>query len=329
MLAFPAVVAAVTVIAVLGGLARDRVRPDGSGTATGSSAPTTPPVTASSAGATLGTASPPTSGPSIDRVVLVGAGDIADCASDGDSATAALLDGIAGTVFTLGDNAYESGTLEEYERCYGPTWGRHRDRTRPTPGNHEYGTGGAAGYFRYFGGLAGNPAEGWHAYDLGTWRIYALNSNCSEVACGEASAQVTWLKDDIAANLHRCTLAYWHHPRYSSGRHGSEPSTDSLWDVLYEAGTEIVLAGHDHTYERFAPMSDEGDPDGARGIVSFVVGTGGRRLYEFHDILPTSVVRNATTWGVLELTLSAGHWSTRFVPVAGGTFTDTASGTCH
>lgn len=261
--------------------------------------------------------------------MLVGAGDIADCRSDGDSATSDLLDGIEGTVFTLGDNAYERGSREEFEDCYGPTWGRHLDRTRPAIGNHEYGTAGAAGHFGYFGERAGDLSRGYYAYDRGAWRIYALNSNCEVVACDGSSAQVAWLKGDIAANPRQCTLAYWHQPRYSSGRHGSDPSTDSLWRVLYEAGAELVLAGHDHSYERFAPMSWGGDPDADRGVVSFVVGTGGRDLYEFHEILPTSITRDSATWGVLELTLFADSWSSRFVPVAGQTFTDSASGTCH
>lgn len=272
---------------------------------------------------------PTTPPPGPGSVVLVGAGDIAVCGSAGDSATAALLDDIAGTVFTLGDNVYEDGTRQEFENCYDPTWGRHRSRTLPSPGNHDYHTPGAAGYFGYFGARAGDPDRGYYAYDLGAWRIYSLNSNCGDVGCGSSSAQVDWLRDDLAANPHRCTLAYWHHPRYSSGRHGNQFFTDSLWDVLYDAGAELVLAGHDHSYERFAPMNAGGNLDRDRGIVSFVVGTGGRELYEFHDIKSTSRARNATTWGVLELTLSAGSWSSRFVPVAGRSFTDTASGTCH
>ncbi|HUG31032.1 MAG TPA: metallophosphoesterase [Candidatus Limnocylindria bacterium] len=275
------------------------------------------------------TAKPSTPPSESDSVVLVGAGDIAVCGSAGDSATAALLDHIAGTVFTLGDNAYESGTSLEFENCYDPTWGRHFDRTRPSPGNHEYRTAGATGYFGYFGQRAGDPGKGYYAYDRGAWRIYSLNSNCEFVACGPASAQVAWLKDDMAANPHQCTLAYWHHPRYSSGRHGNDPSTDALWDALYDAGAEIVMAGHDHSYERFAPMDGGGDLAPGRGIVSFVVGTGGRDLYDFNDVLSTSRRRNATTWGVLKLTLSAGAWSSRFMPVAGKSFTDTASGTCH
>ncbi len=299
-----------------------------------SSAPSATRVGVATPGTTPGMSTPGASGATATLepelpAVLVGAGDIAVCGSEGDSQTAALLDGIAGTVITLGDNAYENGTREEFERCYAPTWGRHLDRTRPSPGNHEYNTAGAAGYFGYFGARAGDPNEGYYAYDLGAWRIYALNSNCRFVACGEESAQLAWLEGDLLANPRQCTLAYWHAPRYSSGRHGNDASTDALWDALDAAGAELVLAGHHHSTERFAPMNADGNlaPDG--GIVSFVVGTGGRALYEFHDVLTTSRVRDATTWGVLELTLSPGAWSSRFVPVMGSSFTDAAGGTCH
>ena len=263
-------------------------------------------------------------------MTLVGAGDIAVCDSPGDSATARLLDDIGGTVFTLGDNAYEDGTLQEFRDCYGPTWGRHRDRTRPSVGNHEYHTADAAGYFAYFGARAGDPNRGWYAYNRGAWRIYVLNSNCGEIGgCDSGSAQVAWLKADLAANEHSCVMAYWHHPRYSSSRHGNQAFTDGLWDALYAARAELVLAGHDHSYERFAPMNASGELDRARGLVSFVVGTGGRALYEFHDIRATSEARNASTWGVLRLRLSPDGWSSRFFPVAGKTFSDTASGDCH
>jgi acid phosphatase type 7 len=247
-----------------------------------------------------------------------------------DSATARLVESIPGTVLALGDDAYDSGTAGEFSRCYGPTWGAVLDRTRPVPGNHEYLTPGAAGYFGYFGLQAGDPKRGYYAFDLGAWRLYALNSNCAAIGgCGPDSAEVAWLKADLAAHPARCVLAYWHHPRFSSGEHGSNAFVAGLWDTLYAAGAEIVLNGHDHDYERFAPMSDAGRVDGARGIVEFVVGTGGRSHYPFNAILPASRVHDNTTFGVIELTLSPGGWSSRFVPVAGRAFTDTASGTCH
>jgi hypothetical protein len=271
---------------------------------------------------------PATAGPG--SVVLVGAGDIATCRGPGDEATAAILDGIPGTVFTLGDNAYEDGTKAEFDRCYAPTWGRQLDRTMPSPGNHDYETPGAAGYFEYFGASAGESARGYYAYDLGGWRIYSLNSNCAVTAdCGSGSAQLQWLRDDLAANPKRCSLAYWHHPRFSSGEHGDAAAMGPIWDALAEAGAEVALAGHDHDYERFAPLAAGGTPDDARVMTSVVVGTGGRDLRDFETVDPNSVVRNAHTWGVLQLVLSPDRWSATFIPVAGASFTDHAAGACH
>jgi hypothetical protein len=261
----------------------------------------------------------------------VGAGDIAECGSSSDERTAEILDELPGaTVFTLGDNAYDNGTLREFEDCYGPTWGRHLARTRPAPGNHDYRTSGANGYFTYFGERAGPDRRGWYAYDLGEWRVYSLNSNCDFIGgCGEGSPQLRWLRGDLAENPSRCSLAYWHHPRFSSAEHGNQAFMDPIWDMLYDAGVELVLAGHDHDYERFEPADSAGDLDRERGITSFVVGTGGRSFYEFREILPTSAARNTGTWGVLELTLAPDRWSSRFIPIAGSTFTDRANGSCH
>ena len=262
--------------------------------------------------------------------MLVGAGDIADCSSNGDEATANLLDTIDGTVFTLGDNAYESGTAAEFQRCYDPTWGRQRDRTLPVPGNHDYNTPGAAGYFGYFGAAAGDPSTGYYATDLGTWRIYVLNSNCAAIGgCEAGSAQERWLRDDLAANPRACVLAMWHHPRFSSGEHGNDPRTQALWQALYAAGAELVLSGHDHIYERFAPQAATGKADSRRGIVEIVAGTGGRSHYPFVQIRANSLVRDNTTYGVLRLVLADGAWSSEFIPVPGGTFSDSGNGTCH
>lgn len=279
-------------------------------------------------------ASPPGGGsevsPSPGSATLVGAGDIASCWSEGDEATAALLDAIPGTVFTTGDNAYERGTRREFIRCYDPGWGRHRDRTRPVPGNHEYLTKGAAGYFRYFGPAAGGRDTGWYAYDLGAWRVYALNSNCPEVGgCGAGSPQLAWLEADLATHPRACVLAYWHHPLFSSGRHGGLGDVRPLYQALYDAGAEIVLGGHEHSYERFAPQAPDGVLDEARGIVQIVVGTGGRSLFEFRGQEPNSIVRDARTFGVLRLTLEAGRYAFEFVPVPGGTFSDSGSRACH
>jgi hypothetical protein len=182
--------------------------------------------------------------------ILVAVGDIASCSSDGDEATAALLDGLSGTIATLGDHAYRSGTPQEFADCYDPSWGRHKDRTRPAPGNHDYETSGAAGYFDYFGAAAGEPGKGYYSYDLGTWHIVVLNSNCSQVGgCGEGTPQEQWLREDLAAHPATCTLAYWHHPLFSSGtEHGGNESMQPVWQALYDAGADVVLAGHEHNY---------------------------------------------------------------------------------
>jgi Calcineurin-like phosphoesterase len=279
----------------------------------------------------LGLASAPEPTPTaVPDPVLVGAGDIASCQSDGDEKTAALIDRIEGTVFTLGDNVYEGGTPAQFARCYAPTWGRFRGRTRPAPGNHDYRTAGARGYFAYFGSAAGDPSKGYYAYDLGGWRVVVLNSNCREIGgCQAGSAQERWLREELLSHPTPCTAALSHHPRFSSAEHGDSPSMADLWSVLVDGGVDIALAGHDHVYERFAPMDAEGRPDPERGIRAFTVGTGGRSLYRFANIHPTSEARNAKTLGVLKLTLHPGAYDWEFVPVEGGTFHDSGSGRCH
>ena len=262
--------------------------------------------------------------------VIVAAGDIGDCATTGDEATAVLLDGIPGTVAALGDIAYPNGTAANFRDCYAPTWGRHRPRTRPAVGNHEYKTTSAATpYFDYFGGAAGPRGKGWYSYDLGAWHVVVLNSNCAFVGgCGPSSAQVKWLKADLAANAGDHVLAYFHHPRYSSGQHGNEGGVQTLWEVLYAAGAELVLNGHDHHYERFAPQDPWGRADAPFGIRAFVVGTGGTAPRPKTRNVPNSEVFSATH-GVLKLTLRADGYDWAFVPIAGKTFTDAGSGTTH
>jgi hypothetical protein len=267
-------------------------------------------------------------GPEGDAV-LVGAGDIARCGAEGDEATAALLDRIPGIVFTAGDNAYPSGTDRDFDRCYNVGWGRHRERTRPAPGNHEYRSGSADPYFDYFGERAGPRHLGWYSYDAGDWHVVVLNSNCSEVGCRRGSDQEQWLRADLAAHPAACTLAYWHHPRFSSGMHGNHDRVKDFWDALYEAGADVVVSGHDHDYERFAPMTPDGELDTARGIREFVVGTGGGDLRPFEQTVPNSEVRESGTFGVLKLTLRRGGYDWEFVPAAGATFRDSGSGTCH
>jgi 3',5'-cyclic AMP phosphodiesterase CpdA len=265
---------------------------------------------------------PPVAAPPGAPQVLVGAGDIAMCDGNAES-TARLLDGIGGTVFTLGDNAYYSGTREEFRNCYDPTWGRHKGRTRPIPGNHDYGSPGAAPYFEYFGPGAGPQGLGYYSFDLGAWHVIALNSN---IAADAASPQAQWLRSDLAASASGCTVAYVHHPLFTSGPNGAQTRTRDLWRILHEAGAEIVLSGHDHVYERFAPMDADGRPDPQRGVRQFVVGTGGAALYPFVGITPGSEAR-ISAFGVLKLTLQSGRYDWQFLAVSGAG--DAGSGTCH
>jgi acid phosphatase type 7 len=242
-----------------------------------------------------------------------------------------LVDGLPGTVAVLGDAAYQKGTPDEFARCYEPTWGRHRARTRPAVGNHEYGTPGAAGYFAYFGAAAGEAGKGWYSYDLGAWHVVALNSNCTHVGgCQAGSEQERWLRADLAANAAECTLAYMHHPRFSSATvHGGSSAVDPLWRALEADGAELVLAGHDHTYERFAPQTAAGALNVERGVRQCVVGTGGRPLYSFGTPEPHSEVRDSTTWGVLHLQLRERSYDWRFVGRPGSSFADSGTSSCH
>jgi hypothetical protein len=262
--------------------------------------------------------------------VLVGAGDISNCATDADAATAALLDKVPGTVFTLGDHVYNTGSAALFSRCYGPTWGRYKRRTRPAVGNHDYMTPGAAGYFSYFGAAAGPRGKGWHSYNLGSWHIVVLNSNCDRVGCRTGSPQERWLRADLAASRARCTLAYWHHPRFSSdNHHGNQSEVGPFWQALYDYGAEVVLSGHAHVYERFAPQTPGGGANPGFGIREFVVGSGGVNHYGFKAPQPHSQVRNATAFGVLKLTLHPSGYDWRFISVPGKGFTDAGSGSCH
>jgi hypothetical protein len=266
-----------------------------------------------------------------DPQVLVGAGDIASCSTSLDEATAKLLDAVVAatpdaTVFTAGDNAYDTGTSTEYSTCYGPTWGRHQARTYPAAGDRDYKTSGASGYFGYFGAAAGDLAKGYYSYDVGaSWHVVVLNSKLSTSA---GSAQEQWLKADLAASNRACTVAIWHVPRFSSSTTVSS-SLKPVWDDLYKAGAELVLNAHYRNYERFAPQQSDGSADPDFGVREFVVGTGGAGSNSFGTILPNSEARNTGTRGVLVLTLDAGTYSWQFMPVAGKTYTDAGSGSCH
>jgi acid phosphatase type 7 len=265
--------------------------------------------------------------------VLVGAGDIASCDElAGAEATAKLIEKIPGTVFAAGDLAYPDGSEEQFAKCYDPTWGRFKDRTRPSPGNHEYHSGGASAYSRYFGAAAGDAKTGYYSYELGAWHIVVLNSECKEVGgCDAASPEGQWLKQDLAEHAAKCTLAYWHKPLFSSGeKHGNDPEIKPFWQTLYAANADVVINGHDHDYERFAPQDPDAKADSSRGIREFVVGSGGKNSHRiFGPAKPNSESRNADTFGVLKLTLHPKGYDWEFVPQAGKTFTDSGSGVCH
>ncbi len=261
--------------------------------------------------------------------VLVGAGDIAQCGgrapeSSVAAATARLLDRIEGAIFTVGDEAYD-GTAEEFQNCFGPTWGRHKARIRPSPGNHEYYVDAGAPYYAYFGPNAGAADLGYYSYRLGAWHIASLNSN---IPAHAGSAQEQWLRADLAANRSACTLAYWHHPRFSSGRHGDTAAMRDTWRVLYQFAVNVVINGHDHDYERFAPQDPDQRADPERGIRQFVVGTGGAGLHPFHIVRPNSEVRNNSAHGVLKLTLHPMSYDWEFIPIAGQQFRDVGSASC-
>jgi hypothetical protein len=276
--------------------------------------------------------SPASAGSAAVEPVLVGAGDIAFCGDlAGAEATAKLLDSTPGVVFTAGDNAYENGTADEFRNCYQPTWGRYKDRTRPSAGNHEFHSGGATPYFDYFGANAGDPKDGYYSYDLGTWHIVVLNSECDEVGgCQQGSREEKWLRSDLATHAAACILAYWHKPLFSSGaKHGNDPEVKPFWNDLYAAHATLILGGHDHDYERFAPQDPNGKFDPTHGIREIVVGTGGKSHRPFATPLPASEVRNADTFGVLKLTLHPKSYDWEFMPEEGKTFRDSGSGLCQ
>jgi chitodextrinase len=280
-----------------------------------------------------------TTSPAVISPVVVAAGDIAcgptDSDYNGGAGTAtncrqratsdAVINVAPDEVLALGDTQYETGDPASYGQVYDSTWGRFKAKTQPGVGDHEYQTANAAGYFGYFGAAAGDPVRGFYAYDLGSWRLYALNSNCDNVPCGAGSEQERWLRADLAAHPSSCILAYWHHPLFSSG--GSYGRTQPLWQALYEAGGDVVLAGHEHIYERFAPQSASGAAD-ANGIREFVVGTGGKSHHAFTSNPPNSEFRDAATFGVLKLTLRSDGYDWEFVPEAGATLSDRGSGLC-
>jgi hypothetical protein len=247
-----------------------------------------------------------------------------------------LTGGGLAAVLTLGDNQYENGELTAFNQSYDPTWGRLKTLTHPVTGNHEYNvSSAAAGYFDYFNGTgsltgpAGDRGKGYYSYDIGAWHLVALNSNCGRVSCAAGSAQEQWLRADMAANAKPCTLAYWHHPLFSSGAHGNIAASKPLFAAFHALGGDVVLNGHDHDYERFAAQTPNGVADAAGGVREFVVGTGGKNQTAGGTVKPNSEVRNVGTFGVLKVTLHATGYDWRFTPEAGKTFTDSGSSSCH
>jgi hypothetical protein len=273
----------------------------------------------------------PLSAQPIDRsVIVVAAGDISAPVLSAQQLTATLVEQQhPAAVLMLGDGQYPEGSLEDYQHNYDPTWGRFKELTWPVPGNHEYKSGGA-GYFAYFGARAGDPAKGYYSFDLGQWHLVALNTNhdCLDVACDEDSQQLQWLAADLAKSTKKCTLAFWHHPRFNSGSHGNFTAAAPIWKLLEKHHVELALNGHEHFYERLGPVNQEGAPTEG-GIVQLTVGTGGIGFSDFKDVHPGSVVRRNDTFGVVRLRLGETDWESDFVGVPGSTFVDHASGTCR
>lgn len=260
--------------------------------------------------------------------MLVGAGDIAVCGDPGSVATAKLLDRIPeGQVFAAGDNAYMQGTPQQFRDCYDPTWGRHKHRTWPVPGNHDYETPGASGYYAYFGAAAGQPGQGYWRQTLGAWTIIGINSNLDAAGM---QAQVQWLRNELTINPTPCTLAIWHHPLFTSGPNGDNRYMLDVWRALYDLNADVVINGHDHLYERFAPQDPDGKPNTARGIRQFTVGTGGTSSFYGVVNLKANSQRTITnTLGVLKLTLMSNSYSSEFVPADPTASTDLDGGSCH
>jgi hypothetical protein len=272
---------------------------------------------------------PGPTGPPAAPETFAGAGDIARCNNGNAAGVARLLDTVGGTIFTLGDNVYMNGTANEFRDCYEPTWGRHKGRTRPTPGNHDYGTPGASSYFDYFGPNAGPYGLGYYSFPMvgGAWHVISLNS---EISTALNSPQGVWLQADLRATSARCILAYWHRPLFSSGPNGSHPHLRDFWRLLYDHGADVILAGHDHLYERFGPQDADGRPDVRSGIRQFIVGTGGVPLYDFRPSAQPNSIRQIKQHGILKMTLAPDSYQWEFIPVSNTAIErDFGLETCH
>jgi hypothetical protein len=263
--------------------------------------------------------------PARRAIVVAAAGDIG-APGPGKFATARVVAAARPDhVLTLGDHAYPDGTPADYARAYDPAWGQFRPITHPSPGNHDYRVEGAAGYFGYFGAAAGPGRRGYYSFDLGAWHVVSLNS---EIAHDEASAQVAWLRADLAAARAHCTLAFWHRPRFSAGRYGDDSRFVPFWRTLHKAGADVVLNGHDHNYQRYRPQDSAGAYDPVRGIREFVVGTGGAAPYALRADTRRRMGASGT-FGALVLRLRAGSLTFAFVPAEPGGFRDAGTIRCH
>ncbi|MES2355076.1 MAG: metallophosphoesterase [Pseudomonadota bacterium] len=265
------------------------------------------------------------------EVIIYAVGDIAECrdkpaAEAPANLTANFLRQTQGTILALGDIAYPKGREIDFSSCFQPIWGDLKPRMLPVPGNHEYLTDSAAPYYAYFGTVAGSPGKGYYSTRIGAWRIIALNSN---IDTQTGSEQERWLRSELAADKTKCTLAFWHHPLFASSPRGNNPKMQNIWQTLYENGVDVVLNGHEHQYERFAPQTPAGEQDSTRGVRQFIVGTGGAMSNRFAEIKPNSEARATALLGVIELTLREDSYAWKFIPVAGQTFQDSGEGRCH
>jgi acid phosphatase type 7 len=317
----------IVVVAILFGYGalRDRMTP-GTGDTPGTPVPSAEPSPEPSAGSG---ATP--SEPATPSEMLLAVGDIARCDADGDERTSALAAGLPGTIALLGDTAYPDGTAKELDTCFGPSWGRLLDRTRWAAfGNHDYRTDDGRPLADYMGTRSVRDGLTYFSDTVGAWHVVVLDTNCGKVdgGCGADSPQVAWLRTDLAASNARCTVALFHQPRWSSGYHGNTGSVDAVWRTLVEGGVDLVLNGHEHDYERFAPLDADGEVDAA-GTTEIVVGTGGGTLRGFRSTPATgSQVRKSTAYGVLEAELGQDAWTFRFID-ADGNVLDAGSGTCR
>ncbi len=278
------------------------------------------PSTTATATATMTPPAPTaTAEPTATPVYFSGAGDISICGQSGDDQTAAiLLERVgSGLYFTAGDNSNENGSLYEYQKCFGPSWGQLMPDLRVVPGNHDYYSDPLENYWVYFDGVAGEPGKGWYSFEHGDWHILMLNSNCGYVGCGPSSEQIDWMKQDLETHPSRCSLAIWHHPRFNSGIAGNADWLYTFWDVLYEQGVDIVVNGHDHHYERMAKINPQGEPDSIYGIRSFIVGTGGASHYGIDKVQPFSEVRITKQFGIIQFELKAESYAWQFINVEG------------